>query len=168
METSRGDAAVCGHFAEMSRGDATAATWIFREDESRRRRGCDADIPWGSRRRRGCDADIPWASRRRRDPPPRKASAEERVVDRRYHMLPEIVTYAEFEAQPHEKESYATLYPDEEIKVKRTNLRINNHADMVGVPRPPVSNGILHGVSAVLTKPLDEPDVWFQRQGWVQ
>ena len=101
-------------------------------------------------------------------------------------MLPEIVTYAEFEAQPHEKESYATLYPDEEIKVKRTNLRINNHADMVGVPRPPVSNGILHGVSAVLTKPLDEPDVldkptyfapldektfahvWFQRQGWVQ
>ena len=30
-----------------SRGDAAAATWIFRGDESRRRRGRDADIPWG-------------------------------------------------------------------------------------------------------------------------
>ena len=30
----------------MNRGDAAAATWILRADESRRRRGCDADIPW--------------------------------------------------------------------------------------------------------------------------
>ena len=30
----------------MYRGDAAAATRIFRGDESRRRRGCDMDIPW--------------------------------------------------------------------------------------------------------------------------
>ena len=30
---------------QTSRGDAAAATWIFREDESRRRRGRDVDIP---------------------------------------------------------------------------------------------------------------------------
>ena len=29
-----------------NRGDAAAATWIFRGDESRRRRGRDVDIPW--------------------------------------------------------------------------------------------------------------------------
>ena len=28
------------------RGDAAAATWTFRGDVSRRRRGCDVDIPW--------------------------------------------------------------------------------------------------------------------------
>ena len=33
---------------QTSRGDAAAAgTWIFRGDESRRRRGWDVDIPWG-------------------------------------------------------------------------------------------------------------------------
>ena len=30
----------------MNRGDAAAGTWIFHGDESRRRRGCDVDIPW--------------------------------------------------------------------------------------------------------------------------
>ena len=30
----------------MNCGDAAAATWIFRGDESRPRRGCDVDIPW--------------------------------------------------------------------------------------------------------------------------
>ena len=49
---------------KTGRGDAAAATWIFRGDESRRCRGRDADIPWRreSRRRRGRDAEI---SRRR-------------------------------------------------------------------------------------------------------
>ena len=28
------------------RGGAAAARWIFRGDKSRRRRGCDVDIPW--------------------------------------------------------------------------------------------------------------------------
>ena len=57
----------------MTRGGATAATWTFRGDESRRRRGRDADIPWSRRRRgrdadirsRGRDADIPWSRPRR-------------------------------------------------------------------------------------------------------
>ena len=31
---------------EASRGAAAAEMWIFRGDGSRRRRGCDADIPW--------------------------------------------------------------------------------------------------------------------------
>ena len=31
---------------KTDRGDAAAATWIFRGDESRRRRGWDVDIPW--------------------------------------------------------------------------------------------------------------------------
>ena len=31
---------------ETSRGGAAAATWIFRGDESRRRRGHDVEIPW--------------------------------------------------------------------------------------------------------------------------
>ena len=35
-----------GYAAEARRGDAAAATWIFRGDGSRRRRGCDVDIPW--------------------------------------------------------------------------------------------------------------------------
>ena len=30
----------------INRGDAAATTWIFRGDESRRRRGCDADVSW--------------------------------------------------------------------------------------------------------------------------
>ena len=34
-----------GYFVETSRGDAAATTWIFRGDESRRRRGHDVDIP---------------------------------------------------------------------------------------------------------------------------
>ena len=57
---------------KTSRGPAVAASWIFREDESRRRRGCELDIPRGrgaaaattwtfrgdeSRRRRGCHVD---------------------------------------------------------------------------------------------------------------
>ena len=62
---------------ETGRGDAAAATWIFRGDGSRRRRGRDADIPWRreSRRRRGWDADIP----RRRvatTPRPRRGYSE--------------------------------------------------------------------------------------------
>ena len=35
-----------GDSVATSRGDAAAATWIFRGDESRRRRGCDVEIPW--------------------------------------------------------------------------------------------------------------------------
>ena len=38
----------CVRRADISptnRGDAAAATWIFRKDESRRRRGRDLDIP---------------------------------------------------------------------------------------------------------------------------
>ena len=31
---------------ETGRGDAACATWIFRGDESRRRRGRDVDLPW--------------------------------------------------------------------------------------------------------------------------
>ena len=55
------------------RGDAAAATWKFRGDESRRRRGCDADIlrrrvaatPWlrrgnSAETRRGDAVDIRW------------------------------------------------------------------------------------------------------------
>ena len=47
---------------QTGRGDAAAATWMFRGGESWRRRGCDR---WtfrgdGSRRRRGRDVDIPW------------------------------------------------------------------------------------------------------------
>ena len=30
----------------MDRGDAAAVTWTFRGDETRRRHGCDVDIPW--------------------------------------------------------------------------------------------------------------------------
>ena len=30
----------------MNRGDAAAATLIFRGDAPQRRRGCDVDIPW--------------------------------------------------------------------------------------------------------------------------
>ena len=30
----------------MNRGDAAAATWTFRGDESRRCRGCYVNIPW--------------------------------------------------------------------------------------------------------------------------
>ena len=33
-----------GRSAETSRGDAAAATWIFRRDESRRRRGTDVEV----------------------------------------------------------------------------------------------------------------------------
>ena len=36
-----------GSSVETSRSDAAAAMWIVRGDESRRRRGCDVDIPWG-------------------------------------------------------------------------------------------------------------------------
>ena len=36
----------CGYSVETSRGAAAATTWIVRGDESRRRRGCDVDIPW--------------------------------------------------------------------------------------------------------------------------
>ena len=36
----------------MNRGDAAAATWIVRGDESWRRRLCDADILWRSAARR--------------------------------------------------------------------------------------------------------------------
>ena len=32
--------------AKTGRGDAVAATWIFRGDKSRRRRGCDVDMQW--------------------------------------------------------------------------------------------------------------------------
>ena len=57
-----------------SRGDAAAATWLFRRDASRRRCGRDVDISWRrvaaalrlplrffveTRRRRGYDVDIP-------------------------------------------------------------------------------------------------------------
>ena len=35
----------CGYSGETCRRDAVATTWIFRGDESRRRRGRDADIP---------------------------------------------------------------------------------------------------------------------------
>ena len=35
-----------GYIVETGRGDAAAATWIFRGDESRRRRDRDVDIPW--------------------------------------------------------------------------------------------------------------------------
>ena len=45
---NRGDAAAATRIfrVETSRGDAVAATWIVRGDESRRRRGCHVDIPW--------------------------------------------------------------------------------------------------------------------------
>jgi len=62
MEMSRGDATPAARIfrdesrrrrgchmdlsVETGRGAAAAATWIFRGDESRRRRGRDADIPW--------------------------------------------------------------------------------------------------------------------------
>ena len=48
---------------KTSRVDAAATTWIFREDESRRRRGYNADIPCEdeSRRRRGYNVDSSWA-----------------------------------------------------------------------------------------------------------
>ena len=42
----RGQRGRRGYSAETHRGDAAAATWIFRGDESRRRRGCDVDLPW--------------------------------------------------------------------------------------------------------------------------
>ena len=42
---------------ETSRRDAAAATWAFRGDESRRRRGCHVGIPW--RRVAGCHVGIP-------------------------------------------------------------------------------------------------------------
>ena len=55
-----------GYSVEMRRGDAAAATWIFRGDASRRRRGSEWDRPRrsnargpGSRLRRGHDVDIP-------------------------------------------------------------------------------------------------------------
>ena len=35
-----------GHSVETSRGATAAGTRIFRGNESRRRRGCDVDIPW--------------------------------------------------------------------------------------------------------------------------
>ena len=38
---------------QRSRGDAAAVAWIFRGDESRRRRGRDADIPWRPARASG-------------------------------------------------------------------------------------------------------------------
>ena len=42
-------------FRRWNRGDAAAATWTFRGDVRR------ADVPsMESRRRRGCDVDIPW------------------------------------------------------------------------------------------------------------
>ena len=44
----------------INRGDAAAATWIFRGHESLRRHGRVADIQRASRRR-GRDVDIPWA-----------------------------------------------------------------------------------------------------------
>ena len=34
-----------GYSAKRSRGGAAAAAWIFREEKSRRRRGCHVDIP---------------------------------------------------------------------------------------------------------------------------
>ena len=40
-------------------GSRDAAAAIFRGVESRRRRGCDVDIPW-RRRRRGRIVEIPW------------------------------------------------------------------------------------------------------------
>ena len=63
-------------YSATSRGDAAAGTWIFREDTSRRRRGCHVDSLRGRRAdcsrgrstasfssgrlRRGWDVDIPW------------------------------------------------------------------------------------------------------------
>ena len=43
---------------ETSRGDATAATWIVRGDESRRRRGRDVDSPWRRMHSTGGRADF--------------------------------------------------------------------------------------------------------------
>ena len=40
-----------GYSAETNRGAAAAGTWIFRGDESRRRRGWDVDIPRSARLR---------------------------------------------------------------------------------------------------------------------
>ena len=52
---------------KTSRDDAAAATWIFGGDESRRRRGCDADIQRRQNLRRGrCDGDFAKALRGRR------------------------------------------------------------------------------------------------------
>ena len=46
---------------EMSRGDAAAAAWIFRGDQSRRRRGRgDAAAATTPRPRRGHSVEIPW------------------------------------------------------------------------------------------------------------
>ena len=51
-----------GRRAGTGRGAAASASWIFRGDELRRRRGRELDIPCGdeSRRRRGWDVDSPW------------------------------------------------------------------------------------------------------------
>ena len=62
----------------MNRGDAAATTWIFRGDESPRRRGCDADIPWRyvaatPRLRRGHSVETP-----------RRGSSVETAARRRY------------------------------------------------------------------------------------
>ena len=57
-----------------SRGDAAAATWMFREDESRQRRGCDVDIQWSRvaatpRPRRGYSGESGRGSSRSRRSP---------------------------------------------------------------------------------------------------
>ena len=53
----RGKRYFAARILRTGRGDAVAATWIFRGGESRRRRGCDVDIP--SRRA----AAAPWLRR---------------------------------------------------------------------------------------------------------
>ena len=88
----------CVDISRASRGDAAAATWIIRGDESRRRRGCDVESPW--RRvaatpwlRRG--KSVEGESRRRRG---RGYSAEtSRGVERRARRL-ELLEGARFKS----------------------------------------------------------------------
>ena len=58
----------------MSRGGAAAATWTFRRDESRRRRGRDANIPW--RPARAVGTSKPRRSRSSASRCRRRAAAE--------------------------------------------------------------------------------------------
>ena len=63
---------------KTSRGNAAAATWMFREDKSRQRRGCDVDIPW-----RRVAAAPPWR-RVAATPPRRRGSSVETGARLRY------------------------------------------------------------------------------------
>ena len=82
-ETSRGAAAGLRRGRSVGTGrDAVATTWTFRGDGSRRRRGCDADVPWRPRGQRQTTPTVVASPSAVVAGPPRGRQRERRVAGR--------------------------------------------------------------------------------------